>query len=134
MDIYNDAVARLGSFGVTLLSSEKDAALVYAIEQAEEWLLNATDCVYVPDGLKHTFIDLACGFYLSDMKAVGFLNPSGVDFSTAPAKDIKEGDVQIAFATASEGAQTPEARFDSLINRLLHPDPGQIARYRRLVW
>lgn len=133
MNITNDVLQRLNSFGVTVLASN-DAMLQFAISRAEEMILNDINCSEIPFGLKYTFIDMASGCYLHDQKAMGLLDASVLDLTSAPAKQIKEGDVQITFATSSDGSLTPEARFDQLVQSLIHPDPVLLTRYRRLAW
>lgn len=133
MDIYNDVIERLEMLGVTVLS-DNDFAVTFAIERAQEQILNDIHHAEMPKGLRLLFIDFAAGIYLHDMKAMGKLAVTGLDFDAAPAKQIKEGDVQITFAGGADGSQTPEQRVDALINRLTHPNPGQLARFRRLSW
>ena len=132
MDILKDVHDRLGSLGFDV--SESDYSVRYAIARAKERILNDINCLEVPDGLRYTFIDMACGYYLHDLKAMGQIDASVLDLMNAPAKQIKEGDVQVTFAAASDGSLTPEARFDKLVNSLIHPDPALLAAYRRLVW
>lgn len=132
-DIYADVVERLGMLGVDV-APEGDSGVRYAIGRAKERILNDINHPVVPFGLRYTFIDLAAGYYLQDQKDMGLLDPVQFDFSAAPAKQIKEGDVQITFASASEGSMTPEARFDRLVQALTTPNPTLLARYRRLVW
>ena len=122
-------IARLGWLGFDVY---EDIGVQYAIERARERILNDINCTEVPAGLRRTFIDMACGVYLRDCKAMGLLKTDQINFASAPASEIKEGDVTIRFA--SDGNMTPEARFDSLVGSLLNPNPLLLARYRRLVW
>ncbi len=133
MDIYTDVMMRLSALGVTVLSNS-DFTLRFAIRRARDVILNDIHWLEVPDGLRSLFVDLAAGYYLHDMKALGKLSVSGLDFETAPAKQIKEGDVQITFASGADGSQTPEQRLDALISRLIHPDPAELSCYRRITW
>lgn len=133
MDIKADVIALLDSYGV-INANESDVLLDFAISRAEEMILTDIHHDEMPEGLKNTFIAMAAGFYLADKKAAGMLDVESVDFGATPAKQIKEGDVQITFATASDGSLTPEARFDALVNRLIHPDPFVFTRFRRLSW
>lgn len=133
MDILNDVLARLGSLGFDGLTGDTNA-VEYAIGRAKERILNDINWLEVPDELRYTFIDMACGYYLHDLKAMGQISPDVLDLSSAPAKQIKEGEVQITFAGPSDGSLTPEARFDRLVQSLIHPDPALLATFRRLVW
>jgi hypothetical protein len=77
---------------------------------------------------------MAAGQYLYDKKASGGLDGvEGFDFS-APAKSITEGDVSVTFAGSSDGASTPEARLDALLEALRHPSESVLGAFRRLRW
>lgn len=132
MDILQDVCDRLSVFGFDVLVDDK--LVIFAIARAREQILNDINHDEVPEGLRYTFIDMACGFYLHDLKAMGKIDASVLDLSSAPAKQIKEGDVQVTFAAASDGSLTPEARFDNLVHSLMHPEPALFARYRRITY
>lgn len=133
MDIKADVIALLDGYGV-IGTSESDVLLGFAIARAQELILTDIHQDDMPDGLKYTFIAMAAGLYLLDKKAAGQLQLESVDYVSAPAKQIKEGDVQITFASASDGSATPEMRFDALVQKLIHPDPSTLTRHRRLSW
>lgn len=132
MDILQDVRNRLSGFGFD--ASGDDVSLTFAIARAREQILNDINHDEVPEGLRYTFIDMACGFYLHDLKAMGQIDASVIDLSSAPAKQIKEGDVQVTFAAASDGSLTPEARFDNLVKSLITPEPWLLSRYRRITY
>lgn len=132
MDILQDVRNRLSGFGFD--ASGDDVSLAFAIARAREQILNDINHDEVPEGLRYTFIDMACGFYLHDLKAMGQIDASVIDLSSAPAKQIKEGDVQVTFAAASDGSLTPEARFDNLVKSLITPEPWLLSRYRRITY
>lgn len=132
-DIYSAVLDRLATLGVDGLSDD-DKAVRFAVDRTRERILNDINHEEVPEELRHTFIDMAAGTYLYDLKAMGLLQLHELDYATAPAKQIKEGDVQITFASAADGSLTPEARLDRLIHTLTHPDPALLASFRRLVW
>lgn len=132
MNIYQDTVIRLDALGVVILN-DNDPGVLFAIQQAEVAILTNINALEVPDELKTVFIDMACGYYLQGMKAFGRLNVDSLNLD-APAKSIKEGDVQITFASAADGSLTPEARVDSFIDSLLHPSPDVFTHFRRLTW
>ncbi|MBR6314268.1 MAG: hypothetical protein IKR49_06500 [Clostridia bacterium] len=132
-DIYSAVLDRLSTLGVDGIGSN-DNALTFAIARARERILNDINHQEVPEELRYTFIDMAAGTYLYDLKAMGLLQLHELDYATAPAKQIKEGDVQITFASAADGSLTPEARLDRLIHTLMHPDPALLASFRRMVW
>ena len=132
MDILQNVRNRLSGFGFD--ASGDDVSLTFAIARAREQILNDINHDEVPEGLRYTFIDMACGFYLHDLKAMGQIDASVIDLSSAPAKQIKEGDVQVTFAAASDGSLTPEARFDNLVKSLITPEPWLLSRYRRIAY
>ena len=133
MDIYNDVTARLWQLGYTVPSfGIADPAVSYAINHAAEKIKANINRTEIPDGLRHTWIDMAAGLYLFDKKSSGQLSDN-FDF-TIPAKKITEGDVSVEFAGADDGSSTPEARFDNLINSLINPPAYLFARFRRFVW
>lgn len=132
-DIYSAVLDRLATLGVDGLSDD-DKAVRFAVDRTRERILNDINHEEVPEELRYTFIDMAAGTYLHDMKAMGLLQIQELDYTTAPAKQIKEGDVQITFAAAADGSLTPEARLDRMIHTLSHPDPALFASFRKLVW
>lgn len=128
MNVTTDVISRLGDLGVDAL--ESDTAVIYAIERAREQICNDINWNDVPEGLRYTFVNMACGFYLHDQKAMGLLDESVV--SGGSVASISEGDVSISFDTGND--VSPDARFDALVQFLIHPQPYLLSRYRRLTW
>lgn len=133
MAIYDDVIKRLSQLGYTNHADDtQEDAVRYAIDRAVEKIranINRSD---IPDGLHYTLVDMAVGLFLMDKKTAGQL---GDDFDfTLPAKKITEGDISVEFAGESDGASTPEARFDKLIDSFINPPAYLFARYRRFVW
>ena len=112
MAVYDDVVIRLAMLGYEVTDVDKPA-VQYQISRAERYIKNNTNLPEVPEGLFGVWVDMAAGLFLYDCKAAGKLG-EGFDFS-APAKSISEGDTSVTFAGASDGAVTPEARFDALL-------------------
>ena len=131
MDIYTDVVARVEVLGYTV-TDDPDADVTYAVGQAEEQIKANINRSEIPEGLRYTWIDMAAGLFLFAKKSAGQLG-AGFDFS-ACAQKITEGDVTVQFFGAGDGAKTPEARFDALLNTLINPPQHIFARFRRLVW
>ena len=131
MEIYKDVTERLAAFGYTVSKSD-EGAVGYAIGRAAEIIRANINRPEIPDGLRYAWTDMAVGLFLFDKKASGALG-DGFDF-TAPAKKITEGKVSVEFAGAADGSDTPEARFDKLLDALIHPPAHVFARFRRLVW
>ena len=133
MTVYEAVVARLAMLGYTLTKTDTPG-LEYLISKCERAILDNINHKVLPDGLFHTLVDMVAGQFLFDKKAAGALDGvEGFDFS-APAKSITEGDVSITFAGASDGAASAEARFDAMLDKLIHPADSIFAAYRRMRW
>lgn len=129
-NIYPDVVSRLGSFGLGFWNEQ---SVRFSIEQAATLIKANINNSDIPNELKTVFVDMACGLFLRNMKTFGRLDPQKINLE-APAKSIKEGDVQITFASASDGSLTPEARLDALLEEMVNPPPEVFSRFRRIVW
>lgn len=128
--MYETTVKRIAALGYAPTDGDK-AAVTYAIDRAEWEIKNNINLPAVPDGLRFVWIDLAAGLFLRDLKAAGQFP---IQFET-PAKSIAEGDTTVTFAVGgSDGALTPEAQFDSILNQLINPPQDQLAAYRRVRW
>ena len=91
---------------------------------------NFTSADEIPEILDKRIIDRICAEYLFTQKNAGTLE--GFDYETA-IKTIKEGDTQIQFGTQSDG-ETPESRFDKLVDYLNRGFDKWICKWRRLKW
>lgn len=133
MTVLDAVVLRLAMLGYTVTEND-GAALALLINKCERDILDNINHKVLPDGLFYTLVDMVAGQFLYDLKAAGNLGEAdGFDFS-APAKSITEGDVSVTFMGASEGANTAEARFDALLDKLRHPADSILAAYRRMRW
>lgn len=130
-DIYEDVVVRLTTLGYQT-EIFPDADINHSINCAAEHIKANINRTEIPDELRCTWVDMAAGSFLSDKKATGQLGEN-FDFS-APVKKITEGDVSIEYAGATDGSNASEARFDSLLDRLMHPPEQIFARFRRIAW
>lgn len=130
----NEAVtSRLAMLGYTVKDADAPG-LEYQINRCEQAILNSINQKVLPDGLFYVWVDMVAGQFLSEKKNAGELEgEEGFDFS-APAKSITEGDVSVTFAGAGDGAISPEARFDAMLSKLIHPDERILAAYRRMRW
>lgn len=131
MDVYTDVVERLNSMGYAVTESP-DAAVTYSINRAAEKIKANINHSEIPNDLYYTWVDMAAGMFLYDKKAVGQLTDAAFDF-TAPAKKITEGDVSVEF-TSVEASNTPEARFERLLNGMINPPQSIFAAFRRFKW
>lgn len=122
--------ARLASLGYTVTSAD-DFLLGYALDKSGNLLKANLNVADIPAELAQVWCDYAAGMFLSEKKATGGL--TGIDF-VAPVKGIKEGDTSFTFAIAD--ADTPEAKWDALINGLqdMSSYEFELARFRRLSW
>ena len=133
MTVYEAVVNRLAMLGYTADYCD-EPGLVYLISKCERDILDNINHKVLPDGLFYTLVDMVAGQFLFDKKATGELDGvEGFDFS-APAKSITEGDVSVTFAGAGDGAISAEARFDAMLDKLIHPDDNILAAYRRMRW
>lgn len=132
MAVFDDLVTRLAMLGYTVTENDQPA-VQFQINRAERQIKNNTNLPEVPDGLYSVWADMAAGLFLYDLKAAGKLTGDAFDFS-APAKSVAEGDTTVTFAGASDGALTPEARFDALLHGMINPSQSEFAAYRRLKW
>ena len=133
MTVYEAVVAQLAMLGYTVTDDDQ-TGLEYLLSKCERDILDNINHKVLPDGLFYTLVDMVAGQFLFDMKAAGELDGvEGFDFP-APAKSITEGDVSVTFAGASDGATSAEARFDALLDKLIHPPDSVFAAYRRLRW
>ena len=130
MTVYEAVVLRLAMLGYVVTEDDK-TGLEYLISRCEKDILDNINHKVLPDGLFYILVDMAAGQFMYNKKAAGALE--GFDFE-APAKSISEGDVSVTFAGASDGVLTAEARFDALLNTLMHPAESTLAAYRRMRW
>lgn len=109
---------------------EDDWMINFSTEKATHWVLTGCNLKEIPIALHEVAVQRAAGEFLMVKKASGGL--TGIDMS-APAKEIKEGDMSISFAFGA-GSLTPEQRLDAAIAFFLKGDNGQFAVFRRLRW
>lgn len=129
--MLNEVKNRLASLGFAELDIP-DSAIEYAIALSGDVIMNKTNRSAVPDELRRVHIEMAAGFALRDRKTE-ILSSGSYGFSAA-IKSISEGDMSVTFAAGSEGARSPEARFDELIKNLTEPDASVFAAHRRFKW
>ena len=116
------------------LTDADTAGLNFLLNKCERDILADINQTVLPDGLFYTYVDMVAGQFLYDKKACcGLDGVEGFDFS-APVKSITEGDVSITLSGASDGASTPESRFDAILQSMMHPPASILAVYRRLRW
>ncbi len=107
-------------------------SLTFCVEKVRSTIKNEINWQDIPEELERIAIDMAVGEFLLAKKAFAPDDLTGIDLTNA-VKEIKEGDVTIAFGTG-EGSQTPEQRLTTYINYLLTYGKAQFASFRRLKW
>lgn len=127
--MLEDVKKRLESLGYTVTQND-EWVLGLTIEKVENKIKNDCNVSTVPDGLHPIAVDMTCGEFLLSKKSIGAL--TSVDLE-AVVKTVKEGDTQVTFAIG-EGSQTPEQRFDSLVNYLITYGRASFATYRCIKW
>lgn len=91
---------------------------------------NLPSSEFIPNIIDQRIIDRVCSEFLMKQKNAGLLQ--GFDYSAA-VKSIKEGDTQINFGTENDG-DTPESRFDKLVDYMQRGFDKWISVHRRLRW
>lgn len=124
---------RINSLGITVSSEPStpdDMMLKFSIEKITNHIKNQTNLSYIPLGLNEIAIDMVVGEFLYLKKGMGQLNLETIDFSPF-AKQVQDGDTNVTFAI--ETNNTPEAKFDALVNYLQHNETDFV-KYRVLSW
>ena len=120
---------RLQMLGYT--ATDNDISMInWEIGKAERYIMNFCNITEVPNELFEVLVDMVCAVILMTKKVTGAL--VDYDFSAA-VKAIQEGDAKVEYAVG-DGSQTPEQRFDILMNKLANPPVSILIRYRRLQW
>jgi hypothetical protein len=84
----------------------------------------------IPEILDVRIVDRICSEFLMKKKNSGQLE--GFDYEQC-VKTIREGDTQIHFGTENDG-DTPESRFDKLVDYLQRGFDKWISQWRRITW
>lgn len=131
--MLEDVKNRLLSLGIPIsseASNSDDMIMNFSIEKVTSHIKNQTNLCTIPNGLYETAVDMVAGEFLFMKKGMGKLNLETVDFG-AIAKQVQDGDTNVVFAV--EASNTPEAKFDALVNYLRHNETDFV-RYRVLTW
>jgi hypothetical protein len=129
--MIEDVIERLASFGY--VATEADTwVLKFIIDKTENHIKNSCNISEIPDGLYQVAVDMACGNFLYEKKAVNPDSLAGFDLEVA-VKSIQEGDTNVSFALG-EGSLTPEQRLDALISYLITYGEKDFVTYRCLKW
>jgi regulator of RNase E activity RraB len=129
--MLNDIIQRLATLGYEVTDAD-EFALKFVIQKTENHIKNSCNILSIPEGLYQIAVDMACGYFLYEKKAIGADSLKGFNLETA-IKSIQEGDTNITFAI-NEGSTTNEQRLDALINYLITYGEKHLVSYRCMTW
>lgn len=132
MVTVEQVMSRLGQLGVTIDETDR-ATIQFELDLILDYTVNYcnfSDRTEIPTILDKRIIDRVCSEYLMKQKNAGLLD--GFDYD-AFIKVIKEGDTQIQYGNSSD-SETPESRFNDLVNYLQRGFDKWISVHRRLRW
>lgn len=132
MVTVEQVISRLGQLGVTIEENDRDV-VQFELDLILDYTVNYcnfSDRTEIPNILDKRIIDRVCSEYLMKQKNAGLLDGFNYD---AFIKTIKEGDTQITFGNESD-ADTPENRFNSLVNYMQRGYDKWISQWRKLRW
>lgn len=121
---------RLASFGYTVKDTD-ELAITFSVDKVTSTIKNEINWQYVPDGLFHIAVDMACGEFLM-YKLTFSPDDLDIDLDTA-VSELREGDTTVRFGLG-DGSTTPEQRLTSFINYLLNYGKDEFNSFRRLRW
>ncbi|HBE9592595.1 TPA: hypothetical protein KOS76_001301 [Clostridioides difficile] len=130
-NLIDDIEKRLESFGYILKDGDK-WLIGFVREKIENIIKLDCNIKTMPIELKEIEVDMIVGEFLFTKKNMGQLDIESINFE-AVEKSISEGDTKVDFAIGS-GSQTPEQRFDTLVNYLLTYGKNKILTFRCLRW
>lgn len=129
--MIDDVVKRLDSYGYVVETSDT-WVLPFIVEKVENHIKNRCNISEIPGELYQIAVDMVCGYFLQEKKAVNPERLTGFDLDAA-IKQISEGDTTVTFALG-EGSTTPEQRLDTLITYLITYGEKELVSYRCLKW
>ena len=127
MEIREDVIKRLATFGYTVDEEKDDWVLGFLLEKVGNDIKISCNISEIPPALREVYVDMVCGEFMQMKKGTGQLD--SIDVSSA-VKQIKEGDTSITYAVV-DGAITT---LDGLIYFLMNAGRGQFASFRKLRW
>lgn len=132
MVTYLNVTQRLAMLGYE--PTEADRSMIeFEIELIINYVVNY--CNFdssddIPEILDNRIIDRICSEFLMKKKNSGLLE--GFNYEGV-IKTIREGDTQIQYGTENDG-ETPESRFDKLVDYLQRGFDKWISNHRRIKW
>lgn len=129
--MLDDVIQRLASFGYEVTDAD-NWILNFIIQKVENHIKNTCNILEIPDELYQIAVDMVCGNFLYEKKAVNPDSLTGFDLDAA-VKQIQEGDTNVTFAIG-EGSSTPEARLDAFISYLSSYGEKDLISFRCMKW
>lgn len=129
--MINDVIQRLATFGYEVNDAD-EFALKFVIQKTENYIKNNCNILLIPEGLHQIAVDMVCGYFLNEKKAVNIDSLKGFNLDSA-IKSIQEGDTNITYAIG-EGSKTPEQRLDAFMNYLMTYGEKEFVTYRSMTW
>ena len=127
----HDILSFIKTFGYTIQSGDNHL-IEFIINKVCAEIKNECNVLVIPDGLRQVALYMVSGEFLFFKKRSGQL--TGFNFEACAAvKQIQEGDTSVTFAV-NEGVNTPEQKFDAIIEFLRESGKGQLVAYRKLKW
>lgn len=120
--VIGDVVSRLSSMGI----EASEEVLQFPFDKVSWYVKNRINSDEIPEGLEYIAIDMVCAEYLQLAKALGQLTE--LQFETV-ANSVTMGDTSYTF-----NDQSPEQKFDMVLDHMLNGHEEDFIRYRRMVW
>ncbi len=120
-------VQRLASLGYTVTDADT-WVIGFCKDKVENHIKNTCNITSIPEGLVEIAVDRVCGEFLFGKKQSGQLDGT-FDFEAA-VKSVQTGDTNVSF----DVAQSPENRFNTLLNYLQSRGEGDLVCYRKIKW
>ena len=100
-------------------SEEKDNILLFVLDKIQDMVCNYCNIDEVPKGLENVMLNMAVDLYRAESL--------GQEQAEGTVKNVTEGDVSVAFSSASAISENSGMQF-------LKDYTAQLNRYRRLGW
>ena len=129
MVTISDVSDRLSQLGYET-TDEDTEQLTFELDKMIKYSLNYCNITELPEIVYPRLIDRVCSEFLFYKKNSGLLE--NFDYETT-IKSLKEGDTQITYAVGSEG-DSPESRFESMVNQLQRGYDKWLTKFRCIKW
>lgn len=124
--LIEEITERLKSFNYEV-TDEDNFILKFIHGKVENTIKNETNLDAVPSGLHHILVDMICGNLLYEKMNANKLTDKQIK---AVVASISEGDTSVSYDTKT----SPQAMFDTFVNKLMNDGTNEFATYRKMVW